>query len=316
MIKLVVLGAGNHSRRNHLPALAKYVAEHPGEVALVALCDLRREHATAMAKQFGFARVYVDLNEMLAREQPDGCLAITPIPVTTEIATAVVEAQVPLLMEKPPGATVEEARSVVRLCEERGARVMVSVNRRFDPAVMALRTWWGERKLDYLHARMARVGRREPEFIYGTAIHAVDAVRAIAGDVASYEAKVIESRAARWYAVQLRFASGARGVLEIMPTAGHLAESYALFGDGAHAAAGTGEHDSGSLRCWQGGALALERKPAAGAPPYVRNGTYAEMAAFITALRERRAPHPSPREVLQSVEICAQIYASTTPRAR
>ena len=37
MIKLVVLGAGNHSRRNHLPALARYVDEHPGEVELAEL---------------------------------------------------------------------------------------------------------------------------------------------------------------------------------------------------------------------------------------------------------------------------------------
>jgi len=56
MLKIVLLGAGSHSQENHLPALARYVAEHPGEVELAGLCDLRREHAEMMAHHYGFAR--------------------------------------------------------------------------------------------------------------------------------------------------------------------------------------------------------------------------------------------------------------------
>jgi predicted dehydrogenase len=307
MVKLVVLGAGNHSRRNHLPALARYAAAHPSEVELAALCDLRREHAARTAREFGFARAYDDLEAMLDREQPDGCIAITPIPVTAAVATRVIGAGVPLLMEKPPGATLGEARALARLCEEQGASVMVSVNRRFDPAVQAARAWWGERRLVYLHARMARVGRVETDFVYGTAIHAVDAMRALAGDVDRFQTHEMCAGAQRWCVVRMRFCSGAYGVLEILPSTGGVAESYALFGDGAEAMAGTGEHDAGTVRCWEGGVLVLEDELAAGAPFCVRNGTYAETTAFIEALRERRAPQPSPVEVLQSVEICARI---------
>ena len=97
----------------------------------------------------------------------------------------------------------------------------------------------------------------------------------------------------------------------MLPSSGSVAEFYALFGDGAQAIAGTGEHDTGTVRCWVGGALELESEPAAGAPFHVRNGTYAETVAFVEALREGRALHPSPREVLQSVEICAQIQEGT-----
>jgi hypothetical protein len=35
--------------------------------------------ASDMARRHGFARVYADLDEMLHAEQPDGCVAITPI---------------------------------------------------------------------------------------------------------------------------------------------------------------------------------------------------------------------------------------------
>ena len=51
MLKIVVLGAGSHSQINHLPALARYHSLHPGEIELAALCDLRADHARAMAEK-------------------------------------------------------------------------------------------------------------------------------------------------------------------------------------------------------------------------------------------------------------------------
>jgi predicted dehydrogenase len=312
MIKLVLLGAGSHSQGNHLPALARYVARHPGEVELAGLCDLRREHAEAMAKQYGFARVYADLDVMLRAEQPNGCVAITPIPVTAEIAARVIQSGVPLLMEKPPGATVDEARQIAELVEETEARVMVSVNRRFDPALRAALAWWGDRPVEYVHGRIVRVNRREPEFIYGTAIHPIDAMRAIAGDIREHGVDVRDVDGVRWYIVCFVFECGAHGVLEVLPNAGCSSESYELFGSRARARAGVGERDSGEVHCWEDGALVLQGEPSRGLPDFCRNGTYDEMAEFIAALQENRAPYPSPAQVLQSVEVCHAIQTGVS----
>jgi len=312
LIKIVVLGAGSHSQHNHLPALARYVSTHPGQVSLAGLCDLRLGHAEEMAAQYGFARAYSDLDEMLRIEEPDGCIAVTPIPVTLEVASRVVRAGVPLLMEKPPGATVAEARALVDLVREVGAQVMVSVNRRFDPALTAALNSWGDRRIEHLHARIVRVRRREPEFMYGTAIHPLDAIRAIAGDVASHSVAVREVEGVRWYVVYMTFESGATGVLEVMPTGGCLAESYEWYGHEAQVWVGTGDSDRGLARAWELGEQVLEVDPSAGEPPFVRNGTYAETAAFISALDEGCALHPSPAEVLQSVELCQCIQEEGT----
>ncbi len=319
MLRLVVLGAGNHSQGNHLPSLAHYVAEHPGQIELAGLCDLRREHAQEMAAQYGFARVYADLSEMLRAEQPDGCIAVTPIPVTAEIATRVIRAGVPLLMEKPPGATAQEARQIVQLVRQTGARVMVSMNRRYDPALRSALAWWGERPIHYVRATIARVDRREPDFMYGTAIHPLDAMRAVAGDVCRYEADEREVDGVRWLIVRLAFDSGAVGVLEVLPTTGSMAESYEMYGAGCRALVRAGGPDSGEVRCWQGGELVIEDEPARGEPGYVRNGAYDETIAFIEALQQGGALRPSPTEVLQSVELCERIQARTAcdePSAR
>ena len=140
-----------------------------------------------MADRYGFARVYDDLDRMMVSEDLDGLVAITPIPVTVSVARRAIEAGLPLLMEKPPGATLEEARGLAALAVAAEAQVMVSMNRRFDPALRAALDWWGDRPIEVIRGTICRVNRRELEFIYGTAIHPMDAMRSIAGDVAAHE---------------------------------------------------------------------------------------------------------------------------------
>ena len=307
MLKLVLLGAGSHCQGNHLPSLARYVTEHPGEVALAGLCDLRREHAETMARKYGFARVYTDLEKMLEKERPDGCVAITPIPITAEIAARVIRAGVPLVMEKPPGETPEQAREIVELVAETGARVMVSMNRRFDPGLRAALDWKGDRPVEYLRGTIVRHNRREEIFVEGTAIHPLDAMREIAGDVADHSVQEREVDGVRWFTVHLTFRSGAIGVLEVLPTAGSVAESYEMFGSDYRAFVQAGGIDAGVVRCWQDGQLVVEEEPTRDQPDFVQNGAYDETVEFISALKENRPPHPSPAEVLQTVELCHRI---------
>jgi hypothetical protein len=135
-------------------------------------------------------------------------------------------------------------------------------------------------------------------------------MRAIAGDVRSYEAwdQVVEG--VRWFTVRLRFASGATGLLEVLPTVGCMAESYDLYGAGCRALVRAGGPDTGEVLCWQAGELALEEEPARGEPAYVRNGAYDETVELVAALQEGRPPYPSPAQVLQSVELCERIQAA------
>jgi predicted dehydrogenase len=306
MIKIVVTGAGSHSQGNHLPALARYVAEHPGQIELAGLCDLRREHASEMAARYGFARAYRDLDEMLREVQPGGCVAVTPIPVTREIAMRVIQAGVPLLMEKPPGATLAEARQIVELVGRRGAHVMVSMNRRYDPALRVALDWWGERPLHYVRGSIVRVDRREPDFFYGTAIHPLDTLREIAGDVRDLSVDERHDGEVRWYLVRLVFRRGAVGVLEVLPTAGSMGEFYELYGPGCRALVRAGGPDTGEVQCWEQGQLVVDENPTSDEPTYVRNGSYAETCAFIHSLRAGPV-HPTPAEVLQTVELCERI---------
>ena len=51
MIKLALIGAGNHSGINHAPALGKYAADHPDLLELAAVCALDRAKTEALAEE-------------------------------------------------------------------------------------------------------------------------------------------------------------------------------------------------------------------------------------------------------------------------
>ncbi|NLS78619.1 MAG: Gfo/Idh/MocA family oxidoreductase [Chloroflexi bacterium] len=309
MLRLAVLGAGNHSRANHLPALSRYVSEHPGAIELAALCDLDRALAERMAAAHGFARVYTDLGQMLAEERLDGLFAVTPIPATAQVAVQAMEAGLPLLVEKPLGGSMADADRIMEAAERTKATVMVSVNRRFSPALRAGLAWWGDAPAEFIRASMWRTRRREPEFVTGTGIHPVDAIRHIAGEVSDVEMEARRVDGVWWYYIRLQFQSGARGLVELMPTAGLRHESYEIFGAERRLLVEEAEYASGVARGWEGGNLLLDTDPAAGQPAYVRNGAYAEACEFIAALQEGRQPYPSLVEVYPSMELVHGVYA-------
>jgi predicted dehydrogenase len=305
--RIAVLGAGDHSQRSHLPALVEFAWQHPGTVALAALCDLRRDHAAMLAERYGFQRVYDDLDEMLALEHLNGCIAVTPVAETARLATRIFQAGIPLLMEKPPGATLEEASQVVALAERSSVPVMVSMNRRFDPALRAGLNWLGERSISYVRVTMARHNRREANFFTETAIHLIDTVRFIGGEVLSWQPQVSRVDGVKWARLALKFASGAAGWVEIMPTAGCMMERYEIFGADYHLDVRVGGVDAGEACGWDSGRLDFHVQADSSLPEHIVNGTLAETTAFLTGLLEGKPFAPTPAQVLQSVELCHAI---------
>ena len=307
MIKLVVIGAGEHSRQNHLSALNRYHLNHPGEVSLSALCDLRRDQVESARQQFGFERCYTDIDEMLAHESPDGCIAITPVPVTGQVIMRLITEGIPLLMEKPPGASLKEAEAINDQVKRSGVPVMVSMNRRFAPVIEYARSAVNGRRIERIRATMLRTGRIEPEFFYGTGMHALDAMRHLAGDISDTTARSHKVEGVRWYSVEMDFITGARGHLEVMPTCGCVSEQYELLGHDYRVQARFMGDGSGTVTRWENGTIETTNLLSDEPPAFVENGAYDETVEFIASIREKRPPRPSPEMVLQSVEVCERI---------
>lgn len=286
-MKVALLGAGAHSRLNHGPALQHCKMECGDELELAAVCDLDLARAQAYGEQFGFARAYSDLDEMVAREKPDGIVAVTPIEYTEEIAGRIMRLGVPLVIEKPPGASLLQARRLAALAAELGAPHMVSFNRRFGPAFVRAQAWLKEnaaRPPVMVSARMLRHARHDEAFAPGTGIHIIDNVLAFMGQPLECSTQIypVGEKQTPFFDARLRFANAA-ATFAIAPVSGAVTESIEIVGDGYRifidvAKCGVSIED--------GGEQVLDWQAAQSEPEWGRNGTLGEMRAFLNYLRE------------------------------
>ncbi|MFN2531375.1 MAG: Gfo/Idh/MocA family protein [Pyrinomonadaceae bacterium] len=313
MIRLALAGCGEHSRSSHATPLARYVAQHPGQVELVAACDLVLERAEEFCRRFGFGHPYTDLDRMLTMEQLDGCVSVMPIEQIVEVGVRLLQYQLPCVIEKPLGISLAQTEHLARTAQQTQTPHMVSVNRRFMPFLNTARDWANSLgPLQYLRATQIRDARSEPDFIWSTAIHVLDALRYIAGEISDFRVETQQHSAltSTWYSISLRFDSGTKGQIEVLPTAGMVEESYELFGDGfrSRVTAGTGTQQT--LECWQRGKKVLHEISFDDEPEDLRNGSYQEVEEFVGALKSGNRPHPEIKDILPSARICFAIAES------
>lgn len=312
MIRLALLGCGEHSRSSHAAPLARYAAQNPGNIELVAACDLNLDRAREFCQAFGFARAYSDVKTMLESEQVDGCVSVMPMERIVETAVMLLERKIPCVIEKPLGVSPEESERLGRVTRETGTRHMVSVNRRFMSYLNQAKDWAkGIGPLKYVRATQVRHARSEPDFIWSTAIHVLDALRHVAGEVKDFQTEVYRGELSTvWYGITLRFENGTRGRIEVLPTAGMVEESYDLFGEGFRARVVAGSGVQRSMRCWRDGQVNLEEYSSENEPEDLRNGAYQEVVEFVRALKTGEPAWPTVEDILPSARICFAIAES------
>lgn len=100
-IQLALVGCGEHAETGHAIPLARYKSEHPDEIALVAACDIRIERAQKFCERYGFKAAYGSIDELLSREEVDGCIAVVPPERISETGILLLNRHVPCVVEKP-----------------------------------------------------------------------------------------------------------------------------------------------------------------------------------------------------------------------
>ncbi len=179
MFKLCVVGCGGIARIAHFPAIQKYIARHP-DVRLVACSDIDEGKALAAKAQFNIPNAYTNTELMLAVERPDAVLCLVPESLVSTIACDIMRKGYPVLLEKPPGETMEQVRNIAELSRTKNVPHMVAFNRRFSPYLLPLKQKVTEQEIIAIDYTMERIDRTEDCF-ETTAIHAVDTVLYLAG---------------------------------------------------------------------------------------------------------------------------------------
>jgi predicted dehydrogenase len=319
--RIAVIGCGQIAFSHHGPAYQKYCLETP-DTALAACCDLDETRAAAFRDAFGFARAYTDWEEMLERERPDAiCLNVLPAQ-TGDLTCAILQAGVPLLLEKPPGMTAGEVDQMIECAYQTGTPNQVAFNRRFMPLLARLRqslaSRFASQEIHHIHYDFCRIGRTDPDFST-TAVHGIDAARFIAGaDYAVVHFRYRElpeiGPSVANILMDCTFTSGATGQLNFCPVAGLVMERAEV-----HAP----DH-SYFLRTpiWKGfdypGRLVHVEKGSiieqidgpdltGSMEDFILNGFYQEDAAFFDAIRRNERPRDDIASGRQPVVIAQAI---------
>jgi predicted dehydrogenase len=182
----VIIGAGGIVRTAHIPAYTRI------GLPIAGLFDIDPAASRATAAQFGIPAVYDSLEEAAAVPDAVFDLAV-PGDQIAGILARLPEGS-PVLMQKPMGRDLQEAREILACCEARQLTAAVNLQLRFSPAMLALRGLLDDGALGTLtdidlrlvieqpwHLWKFMIGAPRLELVYHS-IHYLDAIRSIAGE--------------------------------------------------------------------------------------------------------------------------------------
>ena len=129
-VRLGLVGAGRLAQVGYVPAAS--AARH---VVIAAVADPDLLRGGLVAARAGGVPVFADATALLAGSDVDALVLASPAAAHVADATAAVAAGVPVLVEKPPAPDRAGAEALAAL----DPAPYVAFNRRFDPAVAAVR---------------------------------------------------------------------------------------------------------------------------------------------------------------------------------
>ncbi len=180
-IRTAVVGVG-HQGKWHAE---KFAALEDSE--LVAVVDSNSDRCEMLAAELE-AKPITDFKDLIG--EVDAVSIASPTRSHFDIASALLENGIHVLVEKPITTTLEEAEALVELAEGRGLVLQVGHLERFNPAVMAL----GEHLREPQFIESNRIAPYKPRstdvsVVLDLMIHDIDLVHAIVGSfVASLDA--------------------------------------------------------------------------------------------------------------------------------
>ena len=201
--RVAVVGVG-HLGQHH----ARLLAAMP-DVELVAVVDTRLERAREIAGKFGGA-AFGSAAEIAGRV--DAVSIASPTVAHVEIALPFVEAGVPVLIEKPIAASLDEIDRLLEAAAARGTIVATGHTERFNPAVVAAQPLIVEPRFVEVH-RLGTFPERslDIDVIFDLMIHDLDLLLALVpSEVVSIEAVGVNVLTPRVDIAnaRIRFASG------------------------------------------------------------------------------------------------------------
>jgi predicted dehydrogenase len=132
-VRVAIVGTGAIAQIAHLPVLKKMRG-----VDVVALCDIDRAKARALADRFEVPDVYIDLEDLFSGSAPDAIVISTPSLLHQPYVLEAIAAGVDVLCERPLALTTRGVQTILEAATLAKRKVIVANNHRFRSDVQAL----------------------------------------------------------------------------------------------------------------------------------------------------------------------------------
>ena len=132
-VRIAVVGTGAIAQVAHLPVLRTMRG-----VTIVALCDIDRAKARALADRFEVSDVYTDLEDLFTGSTPDAIIVSTPSLLHQPYVLEALASGVDVMCERPLALTARGVQTILEAAAVSGRKVVVANNHRFRSDVQAL----------------------------------------------------------------------------------------------------------------------------------------------------------------------------------
>ena len=257
LLRLGILGCGPIAQIAHFDACRK-----ARNAELYAICDLADDLREKMAMIHEPRIAFKHFEEMLADPNVDAVVIGVADQFHVPLALQAIAAGKHVLIEKPLGISIEECEQLRKQVHSSRLTLQVGNNRRFDPGiafarnfireelgqVIALKAWYCDSTHRYTMTdnlqplvRQSASARR-PEgnpkaekrryFLLTHASHLVDTARFFGGEIISVRARLSEKCGAFTWFIELEYASGTLGHLDLtIPVRGDFEEGFQIYGE-------------------------------------------------------------------------------------
>jgi predicted dehydrogenase len=240
LLRVGVLGAGQIAQAAHFESCTK-----ARNAELFAICDVAEDLRERMAITHGARKTYADYDKMLADPEVDAVIIATSDAFHVPASLRALAADKHVLCEKPLGITIEEVEELGRAVKASGKVLQVGHMKRFDPGLeaakqfidqemgdlVAFKAWYCDSTHRYamtdavqpliIASKNAKKPSENPKanlrryYMLAHGCHLIDTARYLAGDIASVRARLSENKGMHCWFVDVNFASGALGHLDL-----------------------------------------------------------------------------------------------------
>jgi len=323
-INVGMIGAGVFANLVHYPSLCEF-----RDVNIAAICDINEERLNKTADKYGVQERYKDYKVMLEKVKLDAVHVIMPpVPLPwwsskeslVSIVVYCLRKKKHVFIEKPPGASLEEAKVLAKEAEINKCKTMVGFNRRFIPVVRKAREIIEERGpptqfMVEFHKNM--IGKPldwgKVNYLISDVIHAVDLLRWLGGEVKKVHSIVSKnySEHPNSYNALIEFRNGSIGLLNSTFTGGGRLHRLEIHGKGISAIVDmpleTEKQEAVVVKDDIDKEI-IRNVSLTGSKEFHKcYGYYQEERHFIDCIKEDKQPETSFQDALKSMELATKI---------